>query len=587
MQEQVSLIALDLLHESPFNPRRAFNEAALQELAETMKPPAGRVEQPIVVRPAQLRPLLTDVDTFSDFEIVFGHRRFRAAQLAGLEKIPAIVRAMSDEEVKRAQIIENLQRADVHPIEEAEGFQAMIYEHNKTADLLAEEFGKSRSYVYGRLSLLKLCPSVRQACLEGKIITEVALLIGRLRHPKLQEKALQFVAGRNVKVEDGGKESFRRIRSMLNERFTLDLKDAMFDPEEEMLLPSAGNCIRCPKRSGNAPEYQDIAEGSKPGPYSQMKLGPNVCTDPDCFDAKKKALLKRQAEALAAEGKTVIEGNKARAAIDAYGNLKADFMPLAKVRAELKKAKDKPVTTLHIQDPRTGKVVQAVKRADLVAAGVVKQEEPKASGRPGSGRDDWRKEQAESEAKAKAGTEANVRLLGAVRAAMVGQPLGLDELRMVTHRALHDTIGSDAEETLEQLYGLDVYRLDEQLPTMSAGELAQLLIDCALVMGVELRPYDKPEAPQQLLDAAARLGIDAQAVLAGEPAPTPSMAARAQGGAAAGAKKGKKRPPRVAGDPGAPANAGLFEEEEQKVDAGCAGGSDAQADAAAQEQVPA
>jgi ParB/RepB/Spo0J family partition protein len=100
LDTQVIEIPLNQLHDSPFNPRKTYDDKGLQELADTMRPPHGRVLQPVVVRvmPKSPRPLLDGVDTFTDYELVFGHRRKRGAQLAGLATVPAIVRTMTDEE---------------------------------------------------------------------------------------------------------------------------------------------------------------------------------------------------------------------------------------------------------------------------------------------------------------------------------------------------------------------------------------------------------------------------------------------------------------------------------------------------------
>jgi ParB/RepB/Spo0J family partition protein len=159
----ITSIPLDQLHESPFNPRKFFDPAALQELADDIKA-HGRILSPLLVRP-RVPPLFAgtdDADAITGYELVFGHRRLRAADLAGLQVVDCMVRSMTDLEVKRAQISENLQRQDVHPIEEAEGFQALMDDHGETADTIASSTGKSRSYVYGRLKLLQAVPKVRR-----------------------------------------------------------------------------------------------------------------------------------------------------------------------------------------------------------------------------------------------------------------------------------------------------------------------------------------------------------------------------------------------------------------------------------------
>src|SRR6188474_1491182 len=112
--ETIQDIALDQLHESPFNPRRTFT--GIDELAANIVA-EGRIHQPILVRPRSAG---------TGFEIVFGHRRVRAARFIDLASAPCMVRDMTDAQSRSAQVAENLQRADVHPLEEAEGFISMI-----------------------------------------------------------------------------------------------------------------------------------------------------------------------------------------------------------------------------------------------------------------------------------------------------------------------------------------------------------------------------------------------------------------------------------------------------------------------------
>lgn len=584
MDQNIDL-PLDQLHESPFNYRKVFDEAALQELAADIKA-SGRVLQPLLVRPIVPPLLKGDENGIAGYEIVFGHRRARAAAIAGLASAPCMVRAMDDDEARRAQISENLSRKDVHAIEEAEGFQALIDNDNMTADLIAEQFGKSRSYVYGRLKLLQACLEIRKACLAGEIDAEVALLVARLRTLKLQEKALEYIRKEyRAKLDDGGKASFRTIRALLNEKFTLDLKSAMFDVDDEMLLPSAGYCGRCPKRSGNAPEYSDVAEPDMGKDRHGMRRdnvrheGPDVCTDPDCFDAKKKAHLKREAAKLEAEGKVVVAGNAARAAISAHGEIKGAFVALKDVRASLKKLPKKGSAAgqefehpeiFTIQDPRTGKTHQAVKRAAVQAAGVeVKETKPKGGGYDHRSYEEERKQR---EAIAARKTAANMRLFHSVRAVLT-QP-GLPELQAVA-RALVELVGdSDDGQTLCEIWGMKhSTQIEHAIETLDASQLTRLVLDCVLLGGVNVPAYYGDREPENLLAAAVRCGIDVDAVRA-EPAEgtsTPSAAARApeETIAAPAADEALAK---------ASSTKGKSKGRKQKDDAGDAGGSGAQVD---------
>ena len=528
-------LSLDDLTESPFNPRQIFDDAALLQLATDIRT-TGRVLQPLLVRPI-VPPLFKDEQNAdAGMEIVFGHRRYKAARLAGLTTVPCIVRRMDDDEARRAQISENLSRTDVHPIEEAEGFQALLDSGEHTADDLAEKYGKSRSYIYGRLKLLQACPVVRQACLTGAVGSEVALLIARLRSPKLQEKALDAIAAINEKTTDGGAKSFRRIRDLLNEKFTLELKSAIFDIEDEMLVPEAGHCIRCTKRTGNAPEFTDVVAGneSTKGSYYSVDhmrhTGADVCTDPDCFDAKKKAHLKREAAKLSDAGAMVVDGNKERAAIGADGKVKGAFIALADVKGALKKAKlDVDAITHSIQDPRTGKVVKAVRRETLEAAGVVAV--PKQVKGGGSSSSDWKKKHAADETEAKRLTAGYAALLHKVRNTqrqMVTVP-GLDELRDLA-RWCAERVGSETPEQLAALWGVGERQLPSLIADMDAADLTRVLLDCVLIEDTDVSHWNLNVQPTVLLQTAARLGIDAESVFAKAAAArsTPSEAAHAE-----------------------------------------------------------
>lgn len=535
--DTITQISLQDLHESPFNPRKTFT--AIDEIAASIKA-EGRVLSPLLVRPI-VPPLFnagadTQPEAVAGFEIVFGHRRFRAAAEAGLASVPCMVRAMTNAEARSAQIAENLSRTDVHPMEEADGFQAMIDNDGVSADELATVVGKSRSYVYGRLKLLQAVPVVREACLRGEIGSEVALLVARVGPAKLQEKALHRIKAVGATMGDGGQASFRRIKSELAENFTLDLRGAMFDREDATLLPDAGVCSSCPKRSGNSPLFEDLAADGLSRWKEHGQAEPNRCTDPDCWEAKTKAHLARKAAALVADGKTVVTGNKARQAVGADGTVKGGFVELDKVKAALKKAGVKPQVQ-HIQNPRDGKVVQAVLHADLVAAGLA-QAEPKGS--QANQRDNWqeqeRKRQLEHDKqrqKAEADTVRRRALLQAVRTAAAGRQRTEHELRLVTAACLAAVPWND-HGTLEWLYDKPIDKLRKSAETMDAAALTTLLLDCAIVDGV--RAHGGRNCGP-LLNLASHYGVDAKGILAQASAPEPVEATSTPSPAGAGAKK--------------------------------------------------
>jgi ParB family chromosome partitioning protein len=144
------MMALTTLEPSPFQPRARVREEDLQELAASIR--TQGVLQPILVRPHPSR--------HGTYQIIAGERRWRAAQLAGLSTVPCFIRSMADAEASAAALVENLQRQDLNPIEEAEGFRRLIEEFGLTQEELGTAIGKSRSHVANLLRLLNLPPEV-------------------------------------------------------------------------------------------------------------------------------------------------------------------------------------------------------------------------------------------------------------------------------------------------------------------------------------------------------------------------------------------------------------------------------------------
>lgn len=501
--ETIVQIPIDQLHESPFNPRKRF--AGLAELADTMRPPHGRVLQPLLVRP-RVPPLFAGepdlaAEAVAGYEVVFGHRRKRAGEIAGLHSMPCQVRAMTDAEARHCQVVENLQREDVHPFEEAEGFDGLMRENGMTADQVAEQFGKSRSYVYGRLKLLQACPLVRDACLDNKIGSEVALLLARLRTPKLQEKALAAIrndTSSSAKMDDGGKRSFRHIRDLLAEKFTLELKIAIFDTEDATLCPQAGTCSACPKRTGNAPEFEDLASKQREaehGQYHHRTGGPDICTDPDCFADKKAAHLARKAAEAAESGATVISGNKAKAAIGADGRLKG-YVPLKDVQQALKQAPKGTAApqVVTIIDQRTGKTVKAVKTADLPASAQPKPQQGRG------GQRDWEAEHRERQAQVDAERERRAALHPQLRARMLAATPSADELRLVLWMAADGGVDWQVKEKTMARHGIECDHrsgFDWTAP-LAPDQMRMVLLDLLLDWACDVE--HQPENNRPLFD---------------------------------------------------------------------------------------
>jgi ParB/RepB/Spo0J family partition protein len=179
--EELKSIPLAQIAPSPTNPRKTFDAAKLQELANSIG--TKGLIQPIVVRPyPALNPAGVNPNGkgLPKYELVAGERRFRASKLASLETILSVVRELDDVQVLEIQTIENLQRDDVHPLEEADGYAALMKSAGYDVDQIAAKIGKSTKYVYDRIKLLQLIPAAKKYFLDGEITAGHAIQLARL-----------------------------------------------------------------------------------------------------------------------------------------------------------------------------------------------------------------------------------------------------------------------------------------------------------------------------------------------------------------------------------------------------------------------
>ena len=196
--EEIRRIPITALRESPFNPRKTFDVEALRKLAWTIE--CDGVLQPLEVRPIPGQ--WDDPEARERYEIVFGHRRFRAAQLAKQEDVPCVVRERDDESARRVQLIENIQRDEVSPLEQAQALRLLMDEHHMKAEDVGAHVGKSRAWVYAQLRLLNLQPGLQAEVEQGRMTSEVAQAVAAL-HPKLQERAAEALRGRRIMAFTG------------------------------------------------------------------------------------------------------------------------------------------------------------------------------------------------------------------------------------------------------------------------------------------------------------------------------------------------------------------------------------------------
>ncbi len=175
-------IPVERVHPNPDQPRRAFDEAALEELAQSIAEKG--IIQPLIVRAHPTRE--------GDYEIVAGERRWRAAQRAKLHEVPAIIRSFDDTEVLEVAIIENIQRADLNPVDEAAGYRQLMDKFGHTQEQMSAALGKSRSHIANLLRLLNLPQDVQAFLTKGDLTAGHArALVG---HPNASRLAQQIIS---------------------------------------------------------------------------------------------------------------------------------------------------------------------------------------------------------------------------------------------------------------------------------------------------------------------------------------------------------------------------------------------------------
>jgi ParB/RepB/Spo0J family partition protein len=277
-------VSLAQLRESPFNPRKHYDEAGLNELAASITDRG--ILQPLLVRRVE--------DEKIPYEIVAGHRRSRAAKIAKLTAVPVIVHEFTDREVRQVQLIENAQRVDLSPLEEAEAYAALRELGLSTRDI-AEQVKKKPSHVAARLTLTTLPEKVKKELAAGVIMAEHAELIGLIPNAELQEQALKRIIVEHplephfsTKVAKGAV-PIAKARRIVETEFMTVLENAPFDTADPTLSP-LGACAKCPFRSGNDRDLFGNVQGK------------NVCTNLADYRLKIENHLKRLRE----QGATVL-----------------------------------------------------------------------------------------------------------------------------------------------------------------------------------------------------------------------------------------------------------------------------------------
>lgn len=350
---QLAEIPLTKAHASPTNPRKHFAPEPLAELAAS-------IAEKGILQPLLVRELAGKVE---GWEVVCGERRRRAALIAKLKEIPVSIAVLTDTEALELQIVENSQRVDVHPLEEADGFAA-LQKAGRSVEQIATKVAKSTSHVYRRLRLCTLVEEARTAFWDGKIDAAVAQVITNIHNPDLQAKATKELL-EDARFGAEGAVNLADAKDLVRRSYMLVLADAPFERDRMDLIPGVGSCGACPKRTGAQKEL--FAEEGKT----------DLCLDPACYEAKGDAAWNRAAAKAEEGGGRVLPASETKKVFPYNGAQIAhgsEYTPLGAVCFEDDKrrtygqllgarAKDE---TILARDPQGG-IHKLVKKATAIA----------------------------------------------------------------------------------------------------------------------------------------------------------------------------------------------------------------------------
>lgn len=238
--DQKEIVKITKIEPNRKQPRKFFDEDALQELADSIK--QFGLLQPILVQ-----------DRKTYFEIVAGERRWRAAKLAGLKEVPVIIRNFTEQEIVEISLIENIQRENLNPIEEAQAYKRLLTEFNLKQDQVAERVSKSRTAVTNSMRLLKLCEDVQQMVIDDMISTGHARTLIGIEDPKLQYEIAQKIFDEKLSVREAEK-LVKNIGHIKKTKSAAEMDEGLkliyHDLEEKMKASLGTKVVVTPKENG-------------------------------------------------------------------------------------------------------------------------------------------------------------------------------------------------------------------------------------------------------------------------------------------------------------------------------------------------
>ncbi|RKE35244.1 ParB/RepB/Spo0J family partition protein [Paraburkholderia sp. BL23I1N1] len=488
-EASVEFMPLCSIQPSPTNPRKRFSDADQAEMVASVS--KHGVLQPMLVRPWPNEPGL--------FELVAGERRHRAATAAGLSDVPVLVRDLSDDEVLHIQIVENLQRKDLHPLEEADGYK-VLSDRGHTLEQIADEVSQTKTYVAQRLKLCVLNASTRKLFFDGKLTVATASLIARMP-AELQEKAAKEIVAPWI---DGEPRSAKAAFAHIERTYMLRLDQAPFKPSDAELVPAAGACGPCPKRTGNQSDL-----------FGDVK-SKDTCTDPACYETKRAAAAAQKRADAEAAGRKVISGKEAKSVLPTqYSAMQGGYVKLddrchddAKSRTFRQILGAKGVKTAALlETPYDGQLVDVMHKSDLKKALADKGIQARSAGSSNPS-------QSAENAKKKAADAYRGELFRRVREKHSGTGLDDFDLKIVAV-TFYRRLWNENQRRLSKLYDwgskaiseADFAKKVDEFEKNDSEALGRLVMDIALIGESVAENYSS--AKPELLEATARVrGID-------------------------------------------------------------------------------
>lgn len=481
------------------NYRKRFVQLTLTELAKSITKLG--IAQPLLIRPIQPTPDAPDVQ----YEVVFGERRLRGADIAGLADIPTMVRDLTDEQAKELRLLENIHRENPHPLEEALAFKDLIDQHGYSAERLADQLGHEPGHVVRRLKLCELPQEVQELMFrdENPLGVTVAMKLTQISVPELRIKAAKDVMRPHF---HGEPMSARAAINHINQRYMLQLATAPFDSADPGLLPAAGSCAACPKRTGNQPQlFADIACA-------------DTCTDPNCFAEKRIEWSKREIARAEEKGRKVVKGKDAGKIFPHGGSYTSggyvkpternDNDPKRRTWGQLAKAAGVEATL--VQHPETKDLIPLV-RTDAVRPHFRELGVSVSSLSP---------HQRQEMERAKTETEFRTELFRQAFDQVRQDGVTLDDWRMICARMVFRLDSNDRRRLAglinwekDDLVGCTFDRVQKKTIALEMNELGIVMFAAAMVGEIHSATYSNAK-PENLLAAAKRRRIDPAAVRA-------------------------------------------------------------------------